>query len=240
LIYAGRVGIAHRHRHAAVLLALVTSGRVAIADATGTRVSMTAAVLPVGALHEMHGLIARCVLAFLDPASISGTRLRSRVAIAGDPASAHTWVRVAEPIAALGSSTETADPAALVAQALDALVGPTPASSAIDDHPALRATVAALPRMLDGPVRLGDLADQVGLSADRLGRLFAGRLGLSFPAYVRWLRLRTAILQVRDGATLTDAAHAAGFADSAHLTRVCREMFGMAPSALARRIHWSG
>jgi transcriptional regulator GlxA family with amidase domain len=38
------------------------------------------------------------------------------------------------------------------------------------------------------------------------------------------------------GGTLTDAAHAAGFADSAHMNRVCHEMFGLAPSEAVRRL----
>jgi AraC-like DNA-binding protein len=34
------------------------------------------------------------------------------------------------------------------------------------------------------------------------------------------------------GESLAGAAHAAGFADAAHLTRTCRTMFGLAPSAM--------
>ena len=34
------------------------------------------------------------------------------------------------------------------------------------------------------------------------------------------------------GANLTEAAHLAGFADSAHLSRTFRAMFGVAPSLL--------
>jgi AraC-like DNA-binding protein len=34
------------------------------------------------------------------------------------------------------------------------------------------------------------------------------------------------------GGSLTDAAHEAGFADSAHLSRTFRRMFGVAPSSL--------
>jgi AraC-like DNA-binding protein len=37
---------------------------------------------------------------------------------------------------------------------------------------------------------------------------------------------------VREGAPLSAAAHAAGFADAAHLTRTSQRMFGFAPSAL--------
>ena len=36
------------------------------------------------------------------------------------------------------------------------------------------------------------------------------------------------------GVSWTEAAQAWGFADSAHLTRTCRRMFGIAPSMLVR------
>jgi AraC family transcriptional regulator len=38
-----------------------------------------------------------------------------------------------------------------------------------------------------------------------------------------------------DGQTLSAAAHAAGFADSAHLSRTARTMFGLPPSLLQMR-----
>ncbi|UVS80414.1 helix-turn-helix transcriptional regulator [Actinokineospora sp. UTMC 2448] len=98
--------------------------------------------------------------------------------------------------------------------------------------PVLRDALAVVPALLDGPVRLDDVAAAVGISGSRLGHLFSERIGLPFRAYVRWARLRRAIEHARLGGTITEAAHAAGFADGAHLTRVCREMFGLAPSHL--------
>lgn len=41
-----------------------------------------------------------------------------------------------------------------------------------------------------------------------------------------------ALASVSRGASLTEAAHAAGFADAAHLTRTVHRMMGEAPSAL--------
>ncbi|WP_255420894.1 helix-turn-helix domain-containing protein [Micromonospora sp. HM5-17] len=68
------------------------------------------------------------------------------------------------------------------------------------------------------------------MSASRRGHLFAGRLGFSYPAWRRWRRLLKAVQAVRAGASLTQAAHDAGFADSAHLSRIFRAMFGITPS----------
>jgi AraC-like DNA-binding protein len=77
----------------------------------------------------------------------------------------------------------------------------------------------------------------VHLSPDRLGRLFTRDVGLSFSAYVRWARLMRAMEIARDGGTLTDAAHAAGFSDSSHANRVVHEMFGIAPITAQRGVH---
>jgi AraC-like DNA-binding protein len=76
-----------------------------------------------------------------------------------------------------------------------------------------------------------DLACSVGLSASRLRHVFAAEIGMSFRRYVLWLRLSAILDALVAGSSLTAAAHAAGFADSAHLSRTFRRMFGIAPSA---------
>jgi AraC-like DNA-binding protein len=81
---------------------------------------------------------------------------------------------------------------------------------------------------------LSDLADRVGLSTSRLGHLFAEQVGVPYPVWRRWLRLQQALVTVQRGASLTTAAHASGFADSAHLTRSCRAMFGITPTEAVR------
>ncbi|WP_405182572.1 helix-turn-helix domain-containing protein [Nocardia sp. NBC_01377] len=51
----------------------------------------------------------------------------------------------------------------------------------------------------------------------------------SLRRYILWLRLSRAIAHTAAGHNLTESAHAAGFSDSAHLTRTCRAAFGMPP-----------
>ncbi|MBF6183227.1 helix-turn-helix domain-containing protein [Nocardia otitidiscaviarum] len=154
----------------------------------------------------------------------------------------------AEPADAAGDTPTTHGPAGggsaagtlaadsgLAADLLARLVGDE-GGGAGPEHPALRRALVLVPGMLDGPVRLTELAGAVGISASRLGHLFAAEVGMGFPPYLRWARLRHAMEHARRGGTLTAAAHAAGFADSAHLTRVCHEMFGLTPSELVRRV----
>lgn len=78
------------------------------------------------------------------------------------------------------------------------------------------------------------LAEQVGLSGDRLQRLFKQTTGIPIRRYRLWHRLFVTSSMMAMGSTLTDAALAAGFSDSSHLTHVFKSMLGMSPSAVLR------
>ena len=72
------------------------------------------------------------------------------------------------------------------------------------------------------------------MSVGRFAHLFRDNTGVPLRRYLLWLRLVEAIRLMASAASLTDVAHGVGFADSAHLTRTFRRMFGIAPSALHR------
>ena len=72
------------------------------------------------------------------------------------------------------------------------------------------------------------------LSPSRFRHLFVAQTGISFRAYLLWARVATAIDTGMHGSSWTQAAQDCGFADSAHLSRTCRKMFGIAPSMLVR------
>jgi AraC-like DNA-binding protein len=80
---------------------------------------------------------------------------------------------------------------------------------------------------------LKELALQVGLSPSRLMHIFTRSTGLPLRPYLRWLKLQRAVISIATGRSITEAALDAGFADSAHLSRVFREGFGMRPTDLA-------
>lgn len=92
--------------------------------------------------------------------------------------------------------------------------------------------VAWAQAQLDNPIGLADAAELVGLSKARLRHLFVEQTGLPFKTYLLWLRLMKGLEEFAAGASLTDAAHDAGFADSAHFSRTFRRMFGTTAAAL--------
>lgn len=79
-----------------------------------------------------------------------------------------------------------------------------------------------------------EISAEVSVSASRFAHLFREQIGLPVRSYLLELRLRHALLQVAQGDSLTTGAHAAGFADSAHLSRTFRRMTGIAPSSLLK------
>jgi len=76
------------------------------------------------------------------------------------------------------------------------------------------------------------LAAKVHLSESRFTHLFRQQTGLSLSRYLLWLRLFEGVAAVADGDNMTSAAHRAGFADLAHMSRSFRSTFGVVPSEL--------
>ena len=78
------------------------------------------------------------------------------------------------------------------------------------------------------------LAQLVHLSSSRFTHLFRAQTGLSLSRYLLWSRLLNAIEAVAQGQNMTQAAHSAGFADLAHMSRSFRAIFGITPSELLK------
>lgn len=81
-----------------------------------------------------------------------------------------------------------------------------------------------------GQASAARIAAASGLSSSRLQHLFTAEVGVPLRRYRGWQRLRSAIRTAAAGASLTEAAHTAGFADQSHFTRAFRAAFGAPPS----------
>jgi AraC-like DNA-binding protein len=99
-----------------------------------------------------------------------------------------------------------------------------------------RRLLAALEALDDPRTDVASAAHGVALSESRLTHLMTDTLGAPPRSWRAWLRLRHALADVMfAGRTLTQAAHGAGFTDSAHLTRTCKRLTGVAPAGVMPR-----
>jgi len=83
-------------------------------------------------------------------------------------------------------------------------------------------------------ISLDTAAGMVFLSSNRFAHLFKQQGGLLFSRYMLWRKMTRAMLAIGSERTIADAAHAAAFADAAHLTPTLYQMVGLAPSVLMR------
>jgi AraC-like DNA-binding protein len=170
-------------------------------------------------------------IVFLDPISDAGRRVTARLPeekIFAIPAPECDAIR-GEIEACLEHGWRLPDVQAAVRRIVD-LLAPNASPKAID--PRVRAVLDELRRDSSDNVSLAALADGVSLSESRLSHLFRRDVGLPIRPYRLSLRMEHAVMLIAQGSSLTEAAHAAGFSDSAHFCRICRRMFGSAPSGL--------
>jgi AraC-like DNA-binding protein len=103
--------------------------------------------------------------------------------------------------------------------------------SVISDERIVRA-VAYINANLSQSLTLDRVAAVAHLSPSRFRHLFAEQTGTGLRPYILWRRFVSVWEHTMRGESLSTAAHAAGFADSAHLSRTCRRMMGIPPSLL--------
>lgn len=224
-LYVGPLVATARHAHHATQIVLALEG-LSIEDGVGGSIRARTAVIPPRQLHR-HGACAHAAFLFLDGDDVASREL-SRDA---DP-HCETWLRDTS------SATVPRDPTRDEARALIALilsaVGLRPPP--VPRHPATRRMCASLDA--SDHLDLARLSREAGLSPRQMRHTFARDVGLPMRAYVRWKRLHRAIGAVEAGASLSAAAAEAGFADSAHLSRVFRAQFGMTPTQGLSSIRW--
>ena len=229
LLYAGPVAPTKSHRHHAFQILVCVRGEVTLTVEEGEGSTTTrAAVLDPGQKHAIREGAPSAILLYLDPDESQGRRLRQR-----RPTTADSEMLVHACPAALPETWADADAAS------SALLG---ALGVRDDvrptHEAIESARRFIEANLHGDLRAPSVARRAGVSPRRLAQLFAAELGLPLRRYVRWARIRRAAAELELGASLTDSAAAAGFADAAHLTRTFREMFGIAPSTISAVARW--
>jgi len=233
-LYVGQTADNTPHAHHAVQLGVGLDGDLAVRTGVSAPWTRTGAVL-IGSdvVHQLEGGATTVALAYVDPEGAQALRLRAAGCTGVMAVAAERLAAFVLPLGAvLGQRRPATDTVArLVEGMLEAL---TPGERRIDHAPDARIVrlVRALPDQIDAPPTASGLAAQMGLSTSRFVHLFRESTGIPYRRYVLWLRLVEAVRAMGRGRSLTEVAHAAGFADSAHMSRTFRRMFGIAPSAI--------
>lgn len=223
------------HRHHAIQITLPLDGQVRLRGAAAEPWSdYEGAVVMTERPHQFDGGGLRVAQIFVEPETTSGIALQARF---GDkaitPLPRAQVAALVEPLfACFESSRADAPMVEAAAEALAAFAGTDEASPRVDER-IVRVKALLRQRAMAAPT-LGELAAAVHLSPSRLRHLFVAHTRSSFRAYLLWLRLHLALAAFNRGENWTAAAHAAGFADSAHLSRTFRRMFGVSPVMLVK------
>jgi AraC-like DNA-binding protein len=222
------------HAHHAHQLTVAPQGTFRFRTAeTGGWQTFEGAVVPSHCPHQFEVDAIQMAHLFIEPESRAGRELTARFGAAAvaqlPPTDSRAVARTL--FACFGSAPQRKPMIEAAMTAVAQLCGAsTEPDRALD--PRLVHALGYIRAHIRQPIALGDVAAAVALSESRFRHLFVAQTGCSFRAYLLWLRINLAIESVMAGASWTDAAHDAGFADSAHLTRTHKRVFGIEPSAL--------
>lgn len=225
-------GDADFHAHHAIQITASLAGALTL---TSAEESLSAPVLAVAAdarhKFDAHGLLA---FIFVEPESRLGRGLTEalfggRALVAIDRPDI---ARLLEPLRATfdvqPGKGALLDAGRAVAEAL------APGFQARLPDPRIQRIINHAAAHLEEPLSLSGASAGVHLSPSRLRHLFVEQTGLAFKTYLLWLRLVSAVTVYSEGRSLTEAAHAAGFSDSAHFSRIFKRTFGLPATTLTR------
>jgi AraC family transcriptional regulator len=221
------------HAHHAIQIVIALDGTAAICGSDGQWHEARGIVVRPDAEHLFDCNGALGVMVFVDPESTEGawlsTTLRQDITIVPDS-------RLEPIVSELGTFAEQPDEftdiAALVRGCIQGLRPGLAPTRRLDSR--VTTVLDAIRTSDDLRMSLDQAADQACLSSTRFAHLFREQVGLPFSRYMLWRKLTRAMVAVASEGTIAAAAHAADFADAAHLTRTFYQMVGMAPSALMR------
>lgn len=233
LLVAKAQGVVPAHAHHAIQIVIALDGGVAICGPDGGWRESRGIVVRPDAEHSFDCNGALGVMLFVDPESSEGAWLAAslRQEITTVPEA-----RLASIVPAMQAFAqrpdETEDVAALIRGCVHGLRPGLAPIRRVDSR--VTTVLDAIRSADDLRMSLDAAAGRAFLSATRFAHLFRDQVGLPFSRYMLWRKLTRAMVAIASERTIAAAAHAADFADAAHLTRTFYQMFGMAPSALMR------
>jgi AraC family transcriptional regulator len=226
-------GVVPAHAHHAIQIVISLDQPVAVCGHQEVWRTSRGIVIRPDVIHSFDCSGAFGAMLFVDPESNEGVWLRTllteNITIVPD-------TRLVSSVSELRTFAEQPfacmEVGALIRHCVHALSPGPPPIRRLD--PRVTTVLKRIQASDDLRVSLSTAAEMAFLSPSRFAHLFKQQLGLAFSRYMLWRKLTRAMLAIGSERTIADAAHAADFADAAHLTRTFYQMVGMAPSVLMR------
>ncbi len=227
-------GIVPAHAHHAIQIVITFEGAVGIRGEHDADWRMAnGVVVQADVEHSYNGNRAVGAMLFVEPESLEGIWLRSSLREEVTLVPSSRLVSCAGELRRfVEQPLESLEIGALIKHCVQALCAGAPPSRRMDER--VTRVLAAIREAEDLRMSIEDAAAMIFLSPSRFAHLFKQQVGLPFRRYMLWRKLARAIVIIGRKGNIGTAAHAADFADAAHLTRTFYEMFGMPPSVMMR------
>lgn len=226
-------GVVPPHAHHAIQIVLALEGEIAVSGGDDQWRTGRGVIIAPDARHSYDSRGALGAMLFVDPESTEGIWLRSSLR------ANITWVpgqRIAACTVELmrfhERPLESLEIGALIRHCVQSLSAGVPPARRLD--PRVTEVMRRIQRSDDLRVSLASAAKAACLSPSRFAHLFKQQVGLPFRRYLLWRKVTRSMLVIGREGSATTAAHAADFADAAHLTRTFRQMFGIPPTVMLR------
>lgn len=233
-VFVGTAGVFPVHAHQAIQICFLFDGRIRLRASDRDQWNdYDLGAVPSQHAHAMDGSRTHLgATLFVEPETREGRILTER----------HLQNGIANldraPVAAIVSELDAAvlarrgrEPIVALARRIVQTLTQHSEPSVTSDERILRA-VKYVNDHLAAPLTLKQVAGVAHLSPSRFRHLFIEQTGMGLRQYVLWRRFVSVWEHRMKGVSLSTAAHEAGFADSAHLARTSRRMFGIPPSSM--------
>ena len=226
-------GVVPPHSHHAIQIVIGLDGNISIAGEGEEWRQGPGLVVRADTVHSFDALGSLGAMLFVDPESSEGAWLSSSVGrdISIVPAE-RLGSCVSDFLRFIEQPLESLEIRELIRHCVQAVSPGAPPARGMDER--VTRVLARIRESDELRFTLEDAAEMAFLSPSRFAHLFKEQMGLPFRKYMLWRKLTRAMVSIGSERTIADAAHAADFADAAHLTRTFYQMVGMAPSVLMR------
>jgi len=224
-------GVVPPHAHHAIQIVIALEGRMVVCGRDGKWREACGIVVQPDVVHSFDCRGASAAMLFVDPESSEGTWLRTALRNDITIVPEARLASCAWEIRAFNEKPfESMDVPTLIRHCVQELSPGAPPARRLDSR--VTDVLSAIRKSDDLRISLASAAKLAFLSPSRFAHLFKQQMGLPFSRYMLWRKLTRAMVAIAAERTIAAAAHAADFADAAHLTRTFYQMVGMAPSAL--------